>query len=113
MLLIYFVWKYFSELTKQYNKENSWMYILLAIIVFFGSKILGEILIVLGAIGLDMNIDTLSDFAVGLMALPFGIFFTYLLHSYFKKKWAREYVDPAVALNEIGSENEENQPLIR
>jgi hypothetical protein len=113
MLLIYFVWKYFSELTKQYQKENSWMYILLGIVVFFASKILGEVLIVFGAIGLDMNIDTMSDFAIGLMALPVGILFTYLLYSYFKKKWSREYIDPAMALDEIGSEIKEDQPLIR
>lgn len=113
MLLIYFIWKYYTELAKNYNIEKVWPFILLGVVVYYAGNFLGGIIIGLAAIALDINIEETSDVVINLMALPMGILCSYLLYKYLEKKWKTQYVNPELALNEIGSEAPDEQPLIR
>jgi len=113
MLLLYFVWKYFKELSGKYNREKYWPQVILGAVVYYLGTFVGGILIGTIALEADFDIDDINDRVLGLMALPVGILFAYLLYRYFDKKWAAEYVDPNLAIEEIGGEQDDEQPLIR
>ena len=113
MLLLYFVWKYFKELAEKYNRESYWPYVIGGAVTYYAGIFIGSILIGLIALAADIDIENTNDQLLGLMALPVGILFSYLLYKYIEKKWKAEYVDPAVALEEIGTDSEDEQPLIR
>jgi|AntRauTorckE5430_2_1112549.scaffolds.fasta_scaffold01424_3 hypothetical protein len=113
MLLLYFVWKYYKELADKYNKEKAWSYILLGAVVYYAGTFIGGVLIGLIALSADMDIEDTNDRLLGLMALPVGILFSYLLYKYLEKKWKSEYVDPELALDELGADNDAEPPLIR
>jgi len=113
MLLLYFVWKYYKELAEKYNRESYWPYVIGGAVTYYAGTFIGGILIGLIALAADIDIEDTNDRLLGLMALPVGILFSYLLYKYIEKKWKAEYVDPVVALEEIGTDSEDEQPLIR
>jgi hypothetical protein len=44
--------------------------------------------------------------------LPFGILTTYLIYKYLEKKWTKDFVDTDLAIEGIGEDSEDEQPLI-
>ncbi len=106
MILIYFIWKYINDLSKQFNREKSWPAVLVGVIIYLAGNFLGGIIIGVGCLMMDINIDEVNDTLINLMAWPVGILVTVLYYQYLKKKWASEYVDPELALDDIGAESE-------
>ena len=113
MLLLYFVWKYYKELAEKYNKEKYWPYVIGGAVIYYAGSFLGGILIGVIAIAADINIEDTNDRLLGLLALPLGILLSFIFYKYLEKKWSVEYVDPNLALEEIGGEQDDQQPLIR
>ncbi len=109
MLLLYFVWKYYKELAEKYNKKKYWPYVIAGAATYYAGTFLGGIIIGLIAVAADLNIEGTNDTLLGLMALPMGILLSYLLYRYFDKKWKEEYVDPNLAVNEIGVSEEQGE----
>lgn len=113
MLLLYFVWKYYKELAEKYNKDSYWPYVIGGAVIYYAGTFVGGIIIGVIALYGDINLEETDDRLIGLMALPVGILFSFLLYKYFEKKWKSDYVNPELALEEIGSDEDEEQPLIR
>lgn len=73
ILLLYFVGKAFHTLAKQYDKESPWKYVVGGLASYYGGLILGAFSI--GLIGTEagMDIEGMSDLALGVMSIPFGV----------------------------------------
>ncbi|MFT7606662.1 MAG: hypothetical protein ACI8VT_004265 [Saprospiraceae bacterium] len=73
LVLIYFIGKYFYELAQRFDK-NGWGYAILGVASYYIGSFIGGIILVLCyeflAVG---SIDGINDFALGLIALPFGL----------------------------------------
>ncbi|MGB0851308.1 MAG: hypothetical protein ACPGTP_08665 [Bacteroidia bacterium] len=106
LLLLYFIGNEYHKLRLKYRPNSkSWSFILLGIAAYyFGTIVFGTISFVLTDLFYNKGVEGTSEFAISLIAVPFGILSTYLMYSYLKKKWIKEYVDPEQALEEIGSD---------
>jgi hypothetical protein len=88
LLLLYFIWKYYSELAVDYGRSK-W-YGLLGIVSYYGGSFLGGFAV--GFIGMmndDGFMDGTSDIALGLMGIPFGIAFVVGLYFILKRNWKK------------------------
>jgi|TARA_B110000879_G_scaffold211921_1_gene306157 hypothetical protein len=113
LLLLYFISKKYNELYHTYNSDKSWPYILLGIASYYGgSFVAGALGAIVSLTVFDYDIENLNDFYVGLLALPFGILTTYLIYKYLEIKWKKDFVDPDLAIEGIGEDSEDEQPLI-
>lgn len=88
-LLLYFIWKYFSELAVEFDK-NKWVYVLLGIGTYYlgtfiGGFIIGFIAVLMGS---DIT-DSTSTILLSLIAVPFGLLSAWGLHRILKNKWSK------------------------
>lgn len=44
--------------------------------------------------------------------MPLGILATNIVYKYLEIKWKRDYVDPNIAIEDIGEDSEDEQPQI-
>jgi hypothetical protein len=88
LLLIYFIWKFYTDLAVQYRK-NKWGYALLGIASYYaGALTAGFIIGVVATIQNPAFVDETSDAMIALMTLPFGILAVWGLHRFLKKRWS-------------------------
>lgn len=116
LLLLYFIGKYYNDLFNLYktNESKSWPYVVLGIAVYYvGTFIFGIAAVLLGEAVFDIDIDNMNELALSLLAMPFGILATFGVYKCLENKWKAEYIDPNLALEEIGGEQDDEQPLIR
>lgn len=92
-LLLYFIWKYYSELALEHNKSK-WGYALLGMVSYYGGAFIGGIL--LAAIGLliGWDITNTSDIFLSLMALPFGVLSVWGLYKILERQWSKTGKSP-------------------
>ncbi|MBI3519078.1 MAG: hypothetical protein HY062_06935 [Bacteroidetes bacterium] len=88
-LLLYFIWKYYSELAFEYEKSK-WGYVILGIATYYlgtfaGGFLIGMIIILMGS-----DIDAVSDILLSVMAVPFGILSVWGLYKFLQKKWSKK-----------------------
>ncbi len=95
-ILIYHIGNYFYQLAKLYDKSK-WVFAILGVLFYYASLLISGILIVLLIQLFGKDPEDINDFMLGLFALPFGIFFTYLLYKFLERKWEK-------AQGEIGAE---------
>lgn len=90
ILLLYFIYKYYSELAEQYNK-NKWGYFILGVAVYYaGMFVFGALIgVVVGLYGDESWLDGSHDLLLSLMAFPFGILSTVGIYKYLQKSFAR------------------------
>lgn len=105
LLLIFFLAKWYYDLAKKNNKKNSWLYGLLAVVIFYGFVFIGALVTVIVIdIFSPATLYGLSDLAIGLTGLPFGILAVWggyvLLKRNFKKS-ANELSDPTIIDSEF------------
>jgi thiamine transporter ThiT len=89
LALIYFIWKYFSELAFEFEKSR-WGYALLGIATYYGGTFMGGL--ILGIIGLLMESDfpnNMDNVALNFLALPFGFLAVWGLYHLLKRNWSR------------------------
>ncbi len=88
-LLIYFIWKYYSELAVEHNKSK-WGYALLGIATYYIGTFIGGL--VIGFIDLFADTDILESntLILGLIALPFGLLFVWGLYKLLENKWKNQ-----------------------
>ena len=90
LALIYFIWKYFSELAVEHDK-NKWGYGLLGIACYYGGSLLAGIIIGLSAVFLGSGfIEDTNEMVLGLIALPFGILTVWGVYKLLQRRWSRE-----------------------
>ena len=85
-LLIYFIWKYYSELAVEHNKSK-WGYALLGIATYYIGTFIGGLAI--GIIDLLVGTDLVESNTIilSLIALPFGLLFVWALYKILENKW--------------------------
>lgn len=92
ILLLIFVSKKFNMLAKSYNKKNSWLYPVLAIVTYYASATLAIFVLVFL---LEMNnpeaLAGMNDTALGLLGVPFGVLAVYILYRGLNKSWANSF----------------------
>lgn len=85
-ILLYFIWKHFADLAKEYITGKPWVYGLLGCVIYYvGQLAFGftyGIFVAMGIFDADFN-ETL----INLAAIPFGILFCYLLRLFLMYKW--------------------------
>lgn len=86
LLLIYFIGKAFYDLALKYEK-NKWVFAVLGVVTYYVGTIGGGFLFGLVHIIGWMNINNISDIALGLMALPIGLLFVVALYQILKRNW--------------------------
>lgn len=90
LLLLYFIGKKFSELATEYDKTK-WHYVVLSIAIYYVGAIGIMFCISVVLILLESTIlERVSDSALGIFGIPFGLISCYLLYIYLEKKWKRE-----------------------
>ncbi len=99
IILLFHVWKRFSELALNFgkSKNNGWYGILayvLGILTFgFALGILNEIF--------SWGIDWDNNFSINLIEIPVGILCCYILYKILERKWQSQYVE-IETINDIG-----------
>jgi predicted membrane protein len=110
IVFLYIIGKYFFKLAEKFNQKK-WLFAILGVAsYYFGSIVIGGVLL---GISLELimpsGIDTFSDFALGLMLIPFGIATTYLFYYLLKKKWEKSVVVVKDEIQDIGKSQESNE----
>ncbi|MDZ4681973.1 MAG: hypothetical protein SH848_08330 [Saprospiraceae bacterium] len=110
LILIYFIGKQFFTLAQMHNR-STWGFALLGVASYYAGTIIGAVLIVLFyEFFLDISSDSLSDTALGLMAIPFGLLACWGLHKVLEQQWKRKLeADNANVLDEDLLYNDRNQ----
>jgi hypothetical protein len=87
LLLIYFIWKYYSELAFEYNKHR-WGYALLGIASYYIGTFLGGIILYVGGdlAGSDFP-ENISEIYINLLCMPVGILSVWGLYKLLENKW--------------------------
>jgi hypothetical protein len=88
ILLLYFIWKFYTDLAVEYGK-NKWGYALLGIASYYAGAITGGFIIGITGTLIDQDpFEGMSDSMAGLIAFPFGVLTVWLLHRYLRKRWS-------------------------
>ncbi len=105
LVLLYFIGKKFAELAEAF-KKTKWHYVVLGLVVYFaGTFVLGMLVLsVLDAVG-AINLDTMHNRVLDLIALPFGLLSCYLFYLFLERKWKREAPKVDKRIGEIGADN--------
>lgn len=102
IILLYWIGKYFYKLAEEYDKKK-WGFAILGIVIYYvGSFVLGAITIGVIDIFSEGFIDNSNDFALSLIAIPFGLLSCYLLYFFLQKRWKREVPKSDELINQIG-----------
>lgn len=88
--LIYFIWKYYTELAFEYNK-NRWGYFFLGLVSYYGSQVIVGLLI--GVYGMFYGTSLLDDdnsMLLNLVGIPIGLLGAWGVYKLLEKKWKNE-----------------------
>jgi thiamine transporter ThiT len=98
LLILFFIAKAFYTLADKHGR-NKWVFGILSIAIYYGSAFLGGMLIGIIAIAMgNESIFELSDMALNLIALPFGLLAVGLTYYLLKRNWERNPRDTATEL---------------
>jgi len=87
-LLLYFIWKYYSELAFEYDKSK-WGYFLLGVVTYYGGTFVGGFIIGFAAVLMGSSIDSIPDILLSIIALPFGLLCVWGLYKILQNKWSK------------------------
>lgn len=94
ILLLYFIWKYFSDLALKHRKSN-WTFGLLGIATYYIGTFIGGLII--GLFDLLANthyVEETSDIILNLISVPFGLLSVWGLFKILKNQWeAKKFED--------------------
>ncbi len=89
ILLIYFIGKKFYELAGTYKKKQL-AYAILGVVSYYIGTFFGGLTI---AIGSDLMgstpIEEMNEYALGIMALPFGLLACWIVYQMLKRTWRK------------------------
>ena len=93
LLILFFIGKAFFTLAQKHNR-NKWLFGILSVVIYYGSAFLGGMLIGVIAIATENEqIFEMSDFALNLIALPFGLLSVGLAYYILKRTWEKNPKD--------------------
>lgn len=94
ILLIYYIGKYFYVLAGERGKSKTiqWTFAVLGVVVYYlGTFVGGMLLGVLGYAFELFDIETMNDFLISLLALPFGVLACWGFYMILKNNWKTEH----------------------
>jgi hypothetical protein len=90
ILLIYFVGKAFYDLAHEHGK-NRWGFAILGVVSYYAGVLLtGIILALLTEFGVTDIFEGLSDFLIGLIAIPIGVLACWGLYKLLENNWENQ-----------------------
>jgi hypothetical protein len=89
LVLLYFIWKYYSELAVEHGK-NKWAFAILGIACYYGGTFIAGFIIGFAIVYMGSTIEESNEFLLGLMALPFGLLTVWGVYKILQRKWSRE-----------------------
>jgi len=88
LLLLYWIGKHFYKLAENYNR-HAWGHAIMGIVCYYlGTFVGGLALIIIIEMINPGGTDTLDDYALGLMGVPFGLLSLWLLSRYLNRRYA-------------------------
>ena len=94
LFLLYYIGKSFYELARDYHK-STWGFAILGVASYYFGTILGALLITLYVELLtESSIDDVSEIALNLMSIPFGLALCWGTYRLLKKSWSSVRVAP-------------------
>ncbi len=89
LILIYFIGKSFYTLAETYHK-NQWLYAILGVVSYYvGTFIAGIFIGLYYELYAATSLEDMSDIALGLIALPFGLLACWGFYTLLKKQWEK------------------------
>lgn len=92
ILFIYLIGKPFYELAQKHNR-NEWGYAVLGVLVYYIGTFLGGMAIGLTCYFLDIDLEGIHDLLLSLMAIPFGLFVSWLTYHSLMEKFRNDTSD--------------------
>lgn len=89
IFLLYFIWKYYSELAVEFNKSK-WGYGILGIAIYYLGTFVGGLIIGIVTVLMGNDIDSVNDILMSLIAIPFGLLSTWGLYKILQYNWAKK-----------------------
>ncbi|MCB0735597.1 MAG: hypothetical protein H6608_04705 [Flavobacteriales bacterium] len=88
-ILWYFMGKAYYDLAIEHEKTNAWMYAVLAVLIYYSGAFafglgLGVVFLYTGG-----DIDEMSDLALSLAGLPFGLLAVWGIYRLLKARWSQ------------------------
>lgn len=89
LLVLYFIWKYYTELAIKY-KKNKWGYFLVGVASYFGgSLILGLILGVIVGLTDSNFLEETDEKLLGIISFPINLGSVWSVYQILKKRWEK------------------------
>lgn len=102
LVLIYFMGKAFYDLAAEYDR-SMWGFAILGVVTYyFGTFIGGIVLVIAFELWSTTPIESLSEFTIGVMALPFGLLACAGLYFLLKRIWSKKPTFDPNIIDKIG-----------
>lgn len=89
LLLLFFIGRSFYKLSEEHNK-NKWLFAILGIATYYAGAFIGGIFLgIIDLISGTNYTESLSNLILGLLAIPFGLFFCWGFYKILKSQWSR------------------------
>lgn len=89
ILFIYLIGRPFYDLAQKHNKSE-WGYAVLGVVMYYVGTFVGGIAIGLGSYFLDIDFESINDLLLSVMAIPFGLFVSWLVYVSLKERWTND-----------------------
>ena len=92
LLLIYVLWKQYSELAAEHNKSK-WGYALFGIGMYYlGTILFGVAIGIIDAFAGTNYVEETNNIVLNIVSLPFGLLFTWGLYRFLENKWSSQTI---------------------
>ena len=102
LILLFFIGKYYYKLAEQFNKSKVGFAILGVVLYYAGTIVFGLAFGLIAEVVSPGYIDTINEYALGLLSVPFGLITCFLIYKYLKKQWQKSSSANVDIINEIG-----------
>lgn len=92
LFLIYFIGKSYYHLAHDYDKSR-WGYAILGIAVYYAGTFMGGFILgIIGVLSGSMFHETLPNFVLGLLCLPFGLLLCWGIYKMLETIWEKKTI---------------------
>ena len=103
LLLIYYIGKQFYQLAHEYDKHE-WGFAILGVVSYYAGTFIGGFIISIVYTIWIGSIDSLNEWVLSFLSLPFGILACYGLHKYLTNSWQKNRRVDLEMIDQIGGE---------
>ena len=89
LLLIYFIGKYFYDLTQLHSK-SPWPFAILGVVSYYVGTFIGGLVIGIGiALFSETPVEEINDWIFNLLAIPFGLLACWGTYKILERNWSK------------------------